>query len=162
MKIKTSPVGNSALEATAEAGFTLFEMLAVLVVIAMTAAAIATLYRSPSGASQVKTQALIAASRLRDLRSNAMTSGSESVAAIDVQRRSIEFSDGIAPVLFSKSIELNVTGADSEKRAPGIAGVRFFPNGSSTGATIDLKMEGQAYEIRINWLTGRVSTASIE
>jgi general secretion pathway protein H len=43
-----------------------------------------------------------------------------------------------------------------------MAGVRFFPNGSSTGATIDLRTERQAYEVRINWLTGRVSTAAIE
>ncbi len=155
------PAGNRTLSATADAGFTLFEMLAVMVVIALTAAAIATLYRAPSGAQQVKTEALIAASRLRDLRSNAMTSGTEGAATIDVERRTIAFSGGITPVLFSKSISLEVTAADSEKRGPGIAGVRFFPNGSSTGATIDLKMEGRAYEIRINWLTGRVSTASI-
>jgi general secretion pathway protein H len=136
-------------------------MLAVLVVIALTAAAISTLYRAPSGASQVKAQALIAASRLRDLRSNAMTSGADRVAAIDVEQHRIEFSDGLAPISFSRSMNLEVTAADSEKRGPNIAGIRFFPNGSSTGATIDLKMEGRAYEIRVNWLTGRVSTAAI-
>ncbi len=55
-----------------------------MVIIALTAAAISTLYRSPSGGAQIKTAALLAASRLRDLRSNAMTSGYERIAAIDV------------------------------------------------------------------------------
>jgi general secretion pathway protein H len=136
-------------------------MLAVMVVMALTAAAISTLYRAPSGASQVRSVALIAASRLRDLRSNAMTSGTERVADIDVERRLIAFNDGRAPISFSRSIDVEVTAADSEKRGPQVSGIRFFPNGSSTGATIDLKMEGRAYEIRVNWLTGRVSTASI-
>ncbi len=58
-------------------------------------------------------------------------------------------------------MKMEVTAADSEKRSPSIAGIRFYPNGSSTGGTIDLKMEGRAYEIRVNWLTGRVSTASV-
>jgi general secretion pathway protein H len=161
MRIRTLPAGNREQNACASAGFTLFEVLAVMVVIALTAAAISTLYRSPSGAAQVKTAALLAASRLRDLRSSAMTSGIERIAAIDVAQRKIEFSDGLAPIAFSRSMNVEVTAADSEKRSPSIAGIRFYPNGSSTGATIDLKMEGRIYEIRVNWLTGRVSTASV-
>jgi general secretion pathway protein H len=91
-----------------------------------------------------------------------MSSGKESVATIDIGERVIRFSDGRPPVELHKSITMAVTGADSERRSPLMGGVRFFPNGSSTGATIDLKSERQAYEIRINWLTGRVSTAAIE
>ncbi len=161
MRIRTLQAGSSQTDASGSAGFTLIEVLAVLVIIAMTAAAISTLYRSPSGSAQIKTAALLAASRLRDMRSNAMTSGSESFAAIDVDRHTMQFSDGSAPIAFSRLMEIEVTAADSEKQDPSVAGVRFYPNGSSTGATINLKMGERAYEIRVNWLTGRVSTASI-
>lgn len=133
-----------------------------MVVITMSIAAISTLYRAPSGSTQVKTAAHLAASRLRDLRSAAMSTGTERIATIDIGERVIRFSDGRAPIELNKSITVAVTGADSERRSPLMAGVRFFPNGSSTGATIDLKSERQAYEVRINWLTGRVSTAAIE
>lgn len=156
-----SRAGNSKQAAAANAGFTLFEVLVVMLVIAMTSAAVATLYRAPSGAAQVKTAALTAASRLRDLRAKAMTTGIERVAVIDVAQRTFSFSDGLSPIALNKSIDVAVTGADSERAGPSTAGVRFYPNGSSTGATINLKMKGQGYEIRVNWLTGRVSTGSV-
>jgi general secretion pathway protein H len=133
-----------------------------MVIIIMSIAAISTLYRAPSGAKQVKAAALLAASRLRDLRAAAMSTGSERVATIDVGERVIRFSDGRTPIKLNNAIDIAMTGADSERRSPLMSGVRFFPNGSSTGATIDLKSERQAYEIRINWLTGRVSTAAID
>lgn len=153
--------GNSQRSANGSAGFTLMEVLAVMLIIAMTAAAIATLYRSPSGSQQIKTAALLAASRLRDLRANAMTSGSERVATIHVDARAMEFSDGSAPISFSRAMKMDVTAADGEIRSPTVTGVRFYPNGSSTGATINLEMEGRGYEIRVNWLTGRVSTGAL-
>lgn len=161
MKTRTLRAGNSRIDASGSAGFTLIEVLAVLVIIAMTVAAISTLYRSPSGGAQIKTAALLAASRLRDLRANAMTSGNERVAIIHVDERAMEFSDGSAPISFSRMMRMEVTAADGENRDPSVTGIRFYPNGSSTGATINMEMEGRAYEIRVNWLTGRVSTASL-
>ncbi|WP_414463657.1 prepilin-type N-terminal cleavage/methylation domain-containing protein [Hyphomicrobium sp. B1] len=153
--------GSNKAAARGEAGFTLFEVLVVLVVIALTAGAISTLYRSPSSSAQLKTASLLMASRLRDIRSGAMISGTDRVAVIDVDRHAIEFGNGIPPLALSRSIHLDVTAADSERLSPTSAGIRFFPNGSSTGGTIDLKSEGKVYEIRINWLTGRVSADSL-
>lgn len=156
-----SPAGSNRSHADASAGFTLFEVLAVLVVIALSAGAISTLYRSPSSGAQLKTASLLAASRLRDIRSGAMISGADRVAVVDVQRRAIEFGNGIPPLVFSQAIDLDVVAADSERRSTSSTGIRFFPNGSSTGGTINLKSKGNAYEIRVNWLTGRVSTAAL-
>jgi general secretion pathway protein H len=150
-----------SIGARSDAGFTLFEMLAVLVIVAMTTAAISALYRTPSGASQVKTAALLAASHLRDLRSGAMTTGSETVAEIDTANRILSFGARISPIQLSPSVELEVTSADSERRSDSISGIRFFPNGASTGGAILFKSKGAAYELRINWLTGRVSTIFI-
>jgi general secretion pathway protein H len=142
-----------------DAGFTLFEVLIVLVVIALTAGAVSTLFRGPSSAAQLKTASLLTASRLRDIRSGAMISGSDRVAVIDVEQHAIAFGNGIPSLMLSQSIDLEVTAADSERRSPTSTAIRFFPNGSSTGGTIQLKSKGDAYEIRVNWLTGRVSTA---
>lgn len=150
-----------SLNAASEAGFTLIEMLAVLVIIALAAAAISTLYRAPSGASQVKTAALLAASRLRDLRSGAMTTGIETIAEIDTSHRILSFGSRISPIQLSSAVVLEVTSADSERRSDFVSGIRFFPNGGSTGGAIVFRSRGAAYELRINWLTGRVSTTHI-
>ncbi|HVJ76798.1 MAG TPA: GspH/FimT family pseudopilin [Hyphomicrobium sp.] len=157
-----SRAGSNPPTSDRSAGFTLFEMLAVLVVMTLAASAISTLFRSPSGGARLKTESLLAASRLRDIRSGAMISGSDRVAVIDVEHRAIEFGNGIPPLAFSPSIDLDVVSADSERISPSAAAIRFFPNGSSTGGTINLKSKGSAYEIRVNWLTGRVSTAALD
>jgi general secretion pathway protein H len=81
---------------------------------------------------------------------------------IDVERRAIDFGKRIPPLAFSKAINIAVTAADSDKISPSSTGIRFYPNGSSTGGTIDIKSGGSAYEIRVNWLTGRVSTSAIQ
>jgi general secretion pathway protein H len=160
-RIRMSQAGCSGRRARCDAGFTLFELLAVMVVLGMAIVAVSTFSRSPSAGLQVKAAAQLAASRLRDLRASALTTGSERSASIDVDRRIIRFSDGRAPLQLARSIAVAVTGAESERRAKGLAGVRFFPNGSSTGATIQFRSERQAYEVRINWLTGRVSTGAL-
>jgi general secretion pathway protein H len=157
-----SPAGSRSRGSDASAGFTLFELLVVMVVLALTYAAVSTLYRTPSASVQLKAAARLTASRLRDLRAAAMTTGSERVATIDVNGRVIRFGDGRAPLDIDKSIAIAVTGAESERRSATTAGVRFFPNGSSSGATIVLRSERQAYEVRINWLTGRVATGAID
>jgi general secretion pathway protein H len=160
-KIRMSQAGNDGLDLLRDAGFTLFELLAVLVVLAMMIAAVSALYRPPSAGTQVKATAYLAASRLRDLRAAAMTTGSERVATIDVSKRMIGFSDGREPLQLNKTIAVAVTGADAERRSETVEGIRFYPNGSSSGATITLRSEGEAYEVRINWLTGRVSTGAL-
>lgn len=144
-----------------EAGFTLFEILIVMTIAVMALASVSVLYRKPSGASQVKAAALIAASRLRDLRAAAMTSGEERVAEIEPVARLLHFGDGRASLQLGPAIEIAVTAADGERRSPTRAGIRFFPNGSSTGATIKLKSNRQSYEVRVNWLTGRVSASAL-
>jgi len=140
-----------------EAGFTLMEMLVVMVIVAMAAMTVTAVYRTPSGSAEVKAAALMVASRLRDLRAAAMTSGGERTAEIDAGSRVLRFGDGRAPLRLKPGFEIAVVAADSEARSPTTAGIRFYPNGSSSGATINLKSERQIYEIRVNWLTGRVS-----
>jgi general secretion pathway protein H len=158
-KIRTSQAGSSGVSGAA--GFTLIELLVVMVILGMAMVAVSAVYRTPSGGLQLKAAARLTAARLRDLRAAAMATGKERVAMIDVGSRQIRFSDGRAPLALDRSISVVVTAAESEKPSASVAGVRFFPNGSSTGATIVLRSERQGYEVRINWLTGRVSTAAL-
>jgi general secretion pathway protein H len=155
-----SRAGSDTARRPGEAGFTLFELLAVMLILAMLITAVSTIYRAPSAGVQLRSAALLTASRLRDLRAAALTTGTARVATFDVTARAIRFSDGHAPLQLSRAIALSVTAARSERRRQGVGGVRFFPNGSSSGATIVLSSERTAYEVRVNWLTGRVSTAA--
>lgn len=124
--------------------------------------AVAGIYRAPSPRAEVKAAATLIAARMRDLRASAMAVGDERQAVIDVNAKALRFSDGRPPLQLSRKVELSVTGAESEASSAAQAGVRFFPNGSSSGATIKIQSEGQKYEVRVNWLTGRVSLAALD
>lgn len=156
-----SPTGCRESYAPCDAGFTLFELLVVMALMAMTVVAVSAFYRPSSSGLQVKAAARIAASRLRDLRAAALSTGTERVAVIDTATRTLHFGTAGAPLPLARSVSMTVTGAESERRSPSKLGIRFFPNGSSTGGTVRLRSERQAYEIRINWLTGRVATAAL-
>ena len=157
-----SPTGDSEPAGSSRSGFTVLELLVVMVVVAVAASSVLVLYRKPSAAMEVKAAALVTASRFRDLRALAVSTGTQRAAQIDVARRVITYGDGRAPVNINRAITMTVTAADSETLSSSRAGLRYFPNGSSTGATIEFHAERQSYEVRINWLTGRVSAGAIE
>lgn len=90
-----------------------------------------------------------------------MRTGTERLAEIDPSARVLRFSDGSAPLAINPDLTIAVTAADTERTSPQKIGIRFYPNGSSSGATIKLNSEQQGYEVRVNWLTGRVSSAAL-
>jgi general secretion pathway protein H len=151
-----SSVGNKGLSSSGQAGFTLLELMLVLAILAMATVAVSSLYRSNVGSTGFQSSAQVLASRLRDLRAAAMGRGTEKVATIDVNRRIVKFEDGRPPVAFDHNVKLEVTAAESEQLSPSVAGVRFYPNGSSSGGVIALHRNGQVFEVQVNWLTGRV------
>jgi general secretion pathway protein H len=143
------------------AGFTLIELLAVMLLASLVTAAISVAWRAPSPGAQLKTLAHVTASRLRDLRASAMAGRAERAATIDTARRVIGFGDFRAPLAIQRGVALSVVSADDERPAPARVSIRFYPNGSSSGATIAFRSGSQVYEVRVNWLTGRVSTAAL-
>ena len=162
-KEDNTPVWAISLQAANDKrlGFTLMELLVVLFLVAACLGSVTFLYREPSAGAKLKTAAIHMASRLRDLRVAAMSTHSERVAVIDTRRRSMRFSDRRAPLRLPRSLSIRVTAAESETRPPSAAGIRFFPNGSSSGGTIVLGSQRQRYEVRVHWLTGRVATTRL-
>lgn len=142
-------------------GFTLVELLAVMAVIVLILAAVPVLYRSASPGQEAKAVARQTASRLRDLRVLAIATQTQRIATVDTATRRIGFSDGRAPIRVETPIGMTVTAAEDATGAPTQARIRFYPNGSSSGATLAFRSGGQTHEIRVNWLTGRVSTQAI-
>jgi len=51
---------------------------------------------------------------------------------------------------------VEVTAADSEYISENTAGIRFFPDGSSSGGRVDFFLARQHHTIEIDWLTGFV------
>lgn len=146
---------------TRELGFTLFEMLAVMVILSLVFAAVPIAARSTSPIAKAKNDAATISARLRGLRAAAIATSGQKFAVVDIAKRQIRFDDGRAPITIDRALSISVTSADSERTANGLRGIRFYPNGGSSGATITIASGSNGYRIRVNWLTGRVSTDAI-
>jgi len=114
------------------AGFTLIEVVAVMLIIALVASLAVTMMpgtgRGRLKALTLETAALLRRERLGDV------------------------------VAIPRDVVLDILGVDalwSGRQAV----VRFNPDGASTGAVLKLSREKAEYEIRVNWYTGGVAIA---
>jgi general secretion pathway protein H len=137
-------------------GFTLVELMVVMVVVALVMGLVATsLSRSISGAEARQTARKMTAA-LRYTRTQAILAKNEQVFTVDVENRRYE-APGRKPVQLPKGVEIQLTTARSEMTEENVGGIRFFPDGGSTGGRIDLLVNDREYTVNVAWLTGEAS-----
>jgi len=138
------------------AGFTLIEVVAVMLIIALVASLAVTAIPG-TGRGRLKALALETAALLRRERLGAVMTGRERQVSIDGEQR-VLVGDGGGVVAVPRDVVLDILGIDalwSGRQAV----VRFLPDGASTGAVLKLSREKAEYEIRVNWYTGGVAIA---
>ena len=137
-------------------GFTLVELMVVLVIIALMLGLVATsMSRSISGAEAREASRKLVAN-LRYTRTQAILSKSEQRFIVDLEQRSYT-APGRKPVQLPEGVEIQLTTARSELMSDEVGSIRFFPDGGSTGGRIDLLVNGREYVINVAWLTGEAS-----
>jgi general secretion pathway protein H len=139
-----------------QSGFTLIEIVAVLMVLAIVAGLAGARMSARSGSGALQATAYDLAARIRAARSRAIRGGSDQLVVIDLAKRVVSNGGG-APLGIPETITVLTDTSSAEQRSSSAAGIRFHPNGSSTGGKIRLEQGRQAFEIRVNWFTGRVS-----
>jgi general secretion pathway protein H len=139
---------------TGELGFTLLELLVVLAIMTLALAAAPALLSKarPGVAAQVAVQRL--GNELRTARAAAVEQDREVDLILDVvsrayatpDNRTVRLPDGLAWNIADGAL------APSKKIV-----IAFYPDGSSSGGTIDFSFRDRTYRIVDHWLTGRVS-----
>lgn len=133
-----------------------------MVVLALAASVAAVSFGRREGALGAETAAHAVAERLRAARNTAIRRASEEVVLIDVARKLVvDARQAARPVRLSSGVRIDAVSSRSEQATAATFGIRFFPNGASTGGTIRFSEEARSYEVRVNWLTGRVSTREL-
>ncbi len=140
-----------------EAGFTLVEMLAVLVILALAATAIVQGGRSSSETANVRAFLIEAEAMMRAARTAAIETMTEQDVQLDPEGRQLVYAAAGRILKVPPGVSLDGKLA----RVPGSGGdgyvIRFYPAGSSSGATLPFRYRGQTYELRVIWLTGQVN-----
>lgn len=136
-------------------GFTLLELLAVLVVMATVVVAVVPALVGTSGA-EVEAAARTLAAGLRRVRSQAIRNHRPQSLVLDVERRSFRLSFETHDRSLPEGVELKMVTA-REALASGERGaIRFFPNGGSSGGQITVAGAAREIVLDVDWLSGRV------
>jgi len=143
-----------------QAGFTLLEVIIVIVIIGLALGLVLT--RGPMRSRTLEMQAAVnqVVQGLRTARSRAIAGNTPVRFAVDVPRNMFAI-DNSPPVALPRSLSIAVTAVSNETIGNRAAAIRFNPDGSATGGRIDITDGQRATQIGVDWLTGRVSVAQL-
>jgi general secretion pathway protein H len=134
-------------------GFTLVEMLVVMVIAALVLALVGTsISRSVSGA-EMRTAARKVAANLRYTRTQAILQKTEQVFLVDIEAMTYQAPEREL-VEIPEGMRMALTTARTELTGESVGGIRFYPDGGSTGGFVELETDNRIYKISVAWLTG--------
>jgi general secretion pathway protein H len=140
--------------AARDAGFTLIEVMAVMLIVAMVAGLAVTMTPG-TGRPGLEAVALQTAALFRRERLGAVLTARDRAVAVDGDSRAF-VGDGGDRVAIPRDVRVDILGVDAQWSGRQ-AVVQFQPDGASSGTVVKLSRAGAAYEIWVNWYTGRVS-----
>jgi general secretion pathway protein H len=127
---------------------------------AMSTAALAPIYRmlepGEGGSTGLDEAAARLADGLRATREEAILQQQERVFAVDVNKRAFA-SSAAESVPLDPALDISLLTAKSELIGESTGGIRFFPDGSSTGGRIELRLLGDRAAVNVRWSTGAVT-----
>jgi general secretion pathway protein H len=139
-------------------GFTLLEVLLVLVIAAGGYALVLRLSGGGVSGAQLKSAARSVAAGLRDARGTAIARQEPTALFVDLEKRQIEVEGRGRPRSLPEKLSLKLYTAQSEIVDEQRGAIRFYPDGSSTGGRVTLSGSGESrLLVDVDWLTGRVT-----
>jgi general secretion pathway protein H len=136
-----------------QAGFTLIEVLVVLVILGLTVALV--LARGPARSPRLEARAAASevAQTLRLGRSRAIADDRPAAVTLDVSSHWLTL-DGVRQAALPVALPLAALMADGSR--PRRAVFEFASDGSATGGTVALGSGARRLLVTVDWLTGRV------
>jgi general secretion pathway protein H len=143
-------------------GFTLLELIVVLVIMVIGFAAVGINLSSGNDSTELKSAARDIVSALRFARGQALMTHQESTVSLDLAENSYTVTGRDEVYAIPQTVDVSLVTAQTELNGQGQGNVRFFADGSSSGGRITLERAKQAWKIDINWLTGLIELEDSE
>jgi general secretion pathway protein H len=140
----------------AERGFTLLEIVCVLAIIALLAAVLLPFIPHQTSRSRLQAYALQAATLLKADRNAAIRDRTNVATVVDAQARAIRSGASRAVIRIPDDVRFDALLPQTCRQRTALSTIDFFANGTSCGGTIALTRFDAGFEIRVNWLTGRI------
>lgn len=140
------------------AGFTLLEVLVVLVIIAMATTLAAMAFSGGLDGMRLRSSSKEIAAQLRYTRTQAIATGQPQRFSIDPQGHRWQ-GPGKRHGKIPQALGVDFIGAREAQPRAGAGGILFFPDGASTGGRVQLSVKRAVWRIDVAWLTGEVTLA---
>ena len=142
-------------------GFTLLEMVVVMVIIA--AAMLLGVMATSGGTErmQLHSSTKQIAANLRYTRARAIATGEPQRFTIDPRGHAWQAPNGRHGKI-PEALEVNFTGARQVQPQAGVGAIMFFDDGASTGGRVQLARGDAAWNVDVAWLTGEVTLRRAE
>ncbi len=139
-----------------QVGFTLIEVIVVMVMIAVLAGMVASGMSDSLRKAKIRAVSKDLVSAMRYTRGQAVVKHEQKTITFNVKDKTYQ-----APrkkiVHIPDEIDINVYTADSEVADETTGSIRFFSDGSSTGGWVKLTHKNKVWKINVNWLTGEIA-----
>ena len=145
------------MHARAQRGFTLLELMLVLVIAAASYVLVIRFTGSGVSGAELKSAARTVAAGLRAARSDAIATQDSASLMLDLERRVIQVSGTHRPYALPDRVDLKLYTAQSEIVDEKQGAIRFYPDGSSTGGRVTVASKERQFLVDVDWLTGRVT-----
>jgi len=143
-----------------QGGFTLLEMVCVIALVAILASVLLPLVPRNTSRSRLQAYALQTATLLKADRNAAVRRGADVTTLVDAPSRAIRSGASGQIIRIPDDVRFDALLPQTCRRQPALSTINFFADGMSCGGTIALARLDTAYEIRVNWLTGRIEIVS--
>jgi general secretion pathway protein H len=141
---------------SAQAGFTLIEMVCVLAMVALLAAILLPRLPGTTSRPRLEAYAIEVANLLKADRNAALWHRGSVAAAVDARGRSVRSGSSAHVVQVPDDVEFSALLPERCNGKPAFSAISFFATGMSCGGAIRLTRFGSGFEVRVNWLTGGV------
>ena len=138
-------------------GFTLLELLLVLVIAATGYALVLQFAGSGVSGVQLKSAARSVAAGLRDARGRAIATQESVALDLDLEKRTFEVKGSGRERSLPQRLDVKLDTALAEVSGQRRGAIRFYPDGSSTGGRVTLASGERKLLVDVDWLTGRVT-----
>jgi general secretion pathway protein H len=138
-----------------QSGITLLELIIALVLVAGLSVAAAPMIGKGIGTMDQRSAAQKISALFKAARNEAVAQRTETVVVINHKALTVT-GHGKDAISLPSGIALDFTTIEKEKIDDDSAGIRFYPDGGSTGGRVVLKKGARHLRVDVDWLTGRV------
>ena len=142
-------------------GFTLIEMVVVIVLIGLAYALLPKLAFGGVSGPELKSNVRAVATGLRMARDTAINSKREATLTLDLDAHVFRVQNDARVHKLNEKIDVKLYTSQADLVSEKIGSIRFFPDGSSNGGRVTVGAGGRDFAVDIDWLTGRVTISEL-